>query len=573
KRIRAVVPEAFSPEGVYKRLVEQEVGDGHSIKISVDGLSEEALSVLMEYLEAGFLEIHATDDNGLCIDLKNVSDLARVPEERKYHLLVTKKKEGGIYNRLVPEAVEAMQYRLRGVGMESQAMCELDKSRVVKPANIGNVPAGGWEQPHFMRRIILAAQFPGFDIAVGGDEENLLSRGIRSYSEQIPEYPPTGGFPEFVDFAMRQAERMAKKQGANSVLEEKGIVPTSGAANAIIDLRMAVAGGCRVVHLLPSYPPQYEFEERLARIKDPNARALGSSLIPNREAGKWDVNFGDLDAQLSNPDISIGVISVVNPGNPTGEVLLRDDMVKIFELAKKHGCVVECDETYWQLVRKGVEFVSAGVLSAQMGVPAVVYRSISKDICQCGGKFGWMEFYNPNDDPRMEELRDACYRVQMEKVGATSLPQLTSPRIYEHPEFPAYLEGFNRELFGIADEVAGYLNRIKGGFCIPARGAMYSAFIFDEGVLNGGQTLPIEHNGVRGLAEMNNGKSNRTPDDRFCSYISAATGVLVTPLNSGFKGPLGFRVCNLERDSEKRRDMMEALVAAANAYIASPPRL
>jgi aspartate/methionine/tyrosine aminotransferase len=583
RRVRTLLPDSFDQDAVYQRLLDLPTGE--SLEFSGD-LPETVIGILIEYADRGFISFEL---NG--VFLTNTRSLRGLNESDL--LEVKKLKDEGILKTVVKGSVrESLQYRIRSMGVHSDAMQKIDPSRVPRPERIGNVPVN-WDQPDFAigaefdkRYPIDPVQFAAYMRALTEMIENgasaeevdrfmIRERVTNRYNNAILEYPPTSGTIELGEYVLGLSRHMAKEHKVAPVLRRDGIIPVAGAAHGILNVRFVVAGHGRILHILPSYPPQFEFELFFARQRDPSAQPIGSAMVPDRDEGAWKIDFDDLKEKVADPSNNVKVISIVNPNNPTGAVTSLDELMRLYEIAKEHKLIVEIDETYWQIINptKDVSFVSGGVLSAMTGVPTVVFRSVSKDLMRCGEKFGWMEFYNPKNDPQVGAMRDACLRTQMEMVGATRTPQDVVPAIYKHQEFPRYMAGFNSQLGRIGDEVADYFSQIDSAFCIPSEGAMYTTLVFEDEALNDKQTLPIEHPGIRKYVEECVRSPECSLDERFALYVMAVTGLEFTPLSTGFMAnlekPLGIRACNLTRDDDERRRRYEDFVAAANAYITS----
>lgn len=389
------------------------------------------------------------------------------------------------------------------------------------------------------------------------------------FNNKILEYPPINGINKFSDYVLELAEEIADKGNVFSSLRREDILPTSGAADAIITVRMALGGQRRILNLFPCYPPQFEFEYKPTLDRDTQAKFIGSKMIPDKLAGRWRPNIDEIYELVRDRSKNIGIISLINPGNPTGTVFLEEDLIQIYELASEHGLIVECDETYWRLVRPGSNFVHASVLSSKMKVPTVIFRSASKDVFHCGLKLGWAEFHNPEKDPRMKELSNVCKLIQMEKVAATTVGQYVLPDICRHPQFHGFINRVNNELWGIADRVAEHLGKIKNGFVIPANGAMYTTFIFNEGALNRHQHLHIENPEARKYIESKTQQEEFPLDEKLLLYVMQETGVELTPL-TGFGGNIyGIRACNLTRDLQELDRRYISAVEAINSFLAS----
>jgi len=74
--------------------------------------------------------------------------------------------------------------------------------------------------------------------------------------------------------------------------------------------------------------------------------------------------------------------------------------------------------------------------------------------------------------------------------------------------------------------------------------------VFENGVLNHRQTLPIFNGAVGELVQKLIGGPNIQPDKRFVYYLLAATGICVVPLTSFNTDMQGFRLTLLETDEK-----------------------
>jgi aspartate/methionine/tyrosine aminotransferase len=91
--------------------------------------------------------------------------------------------------------------------------------------------------------------------------------------------------------------------------------------------------------------------------------------------------------------------------------------------------------------------------------------------------------------------------------------------------------------------------------------------MFEDGKLNGRQTLPIDDPSIR--EEVERMVQGVEPDKRFVYYLMGATGIVVVPL-SGFQSTHhGFRATLLETDDEKRGWIFSALRDAIDRYLGS----
>jgi alanine transaminase len=91
-------------------------------------------------------------------------------------------------------------------------------------------------------------------------------------------------------------------------------------------------------------------------------------------------------------------LSVINPGNPTGQLLTYDDIAEIVDFCTEEGILILADEVYQENVYEdGAEFVSFKkvVADRKSSVELVSFHSVSKGLQgECGLRGGYMELVN-----------------------------------------------------------------------------------------------------------------------------------------------------------------------------------
>jgi len=63
----------------------------------------------------------------------------------------------------------------------------------------------------------------------------------------------------------------------------------------------------------------------------------------------WSVDANDIQKRIENAKntgIEVRAIVVINPGNPTGNVLKRNDIEAIINISYENGMVILADEVY-----------------------------------------------------------------------------------------------------------------------------------------------------------------------------------------------------------------------------------
>jgi len=281
----------------------------------------------------------------------------------------------------------------------------------------------------------------------------------------------------------------------------------------------------------------------------------------------WEPDFADMEAQIvAHPEV--GALLVINPNNPTGAVYRKETLEKIVELAEKYKLMVISDEVYFRMVYNGYKHVQI-IEIAKGRVPLVVMRGLSKDVPWPGSRCGWLEFHGTELDADYRDYAESVKKKVLMEVCATTLPQVVMPKIYDHPEFEGWLASNNKELEANGNYIAGVLNGIRGLKVNPTNGAFYMMPLFDEGVLNDKQTLPITNDAACKYIEEQVSQPGFPLDKRFTYYLLASQGIVVVPA-SGFYSPyFGFRLTTLDRDPARRKDTYARMSKAVTDYLVS----
>jgi aspartate aminotransferase len=156
-------------------------------------------------------------------------------------------------------------------------------------------------------------------------------------------------------------------------------------------------------------------------------------------------------------------ILVTNPGNPTGTVLLEDEVRMIADVAKAHDLYIIADEVSRELVFDGRKMTSFGFLK-DIQDRLIVVDSVSKRFSACGARIGVL--VTKNDEV-------------LELVSKLCQGRLAVSTIEQHAAVGLYSAGL-RVVHEIRDEferrrdvVYESLKQIPGVFCEKPEGAFY----------------------------------------------------------------------------------------------------
>lgn len=269
----------------------------------------------------------------------------------------------------------------------------------------------------------------------------------------------------------------------------------------------------------------------------------------------WGITREELEKRLGGArdrGLLVRGLAMINPGNPTGQVMQREDIETICRFCVDNGIVLLADEVYQRNVyAKDREFISAKKVAMETPgceqLELVSFHSTSKGLIgECGRRGGYMELHGI----------DAYVHSQLYKLASSGLCSgvagqlMTSLMVKGPKEGGASYDQFVEEERSIFDSlvrraktIVEGLNQIDGIECEQAEGAMYA---FPR------LTLPKK---ALDYAEAN----DMTPDTLYALSLLEETGICVVPA-SGFgqkDGRIGFRTTFLPPEDELTRAVEE----------------
>ncbi|KAI5967463.1 ALT1 [Candida theae] len=160
-------------------------------------------------------------------------------------------------------------------------------------------------------------------------------------------------------FRQSVAEFITNRDGGKFPANANDIFLTSGASAAVSYLLQLLSQDANSGFLIPI--PQYPLYTATIALND--AKPIGYYLD---ESKGWATNpkeIRQLIKESSDKDIKIKALVVINPGNPTGAILSRDDIAELISIAAEHGIVLIADEVYQENVFSGKFYSFKRILS------------------------------------------------------------------------------------------------------------------------------------------------------------------------------------------------------------------
>ncbi|MCX7027642.1 MAG: aminotransferase class I/II-fold pyridoxal phosphate-dependent enzyme [Spirochaetes bacterium] len=412
------------------------------------------------------------------------------------------------------EAVLATQYAVRGpIVAKAQ---ELERSgRKIIYCNIGNPQSLGQKPLSYMRQVLALAECPNLAQKAPGafpdDVKETVKTILTGSKFGLGAYSDSKG----LKFVREAVASFIAKRDSDPVLKVESdpehIYLTDGASKGVqAALRLLIASE-RDGIMIPI--PQYPLYS--ATITLYGGLQVGYYLD---ESAGWSLSRKNLDEayrRASTSGTRVRALCVINPGNPTGSLLSRDNIAMVIAFAREHSLSILADEVYQENVySEGDAFVSFARVLAELDekeVSLFSFHSCSKGFLgECGQRGGYMEVRNIPSEVLAQITKLQSVSLCANLPGQILVYLMVKPPRPGDPSWEPYdkeRRGILAELARRAKFLAEGLNRIPGYSCQPIAGAMYA---FPTIQLPAGKT-----------------------DENYCMALLEDTGICVVP-GTGF---------------------------------------
>ena len=426
------------------------------------------------------------------------------------------------------------------------------EGRKIIYTNIGNPHAVGQKPITYYRQVLALCDLSA-ECGIGNPDiahafpSDVIERAIEMRHAIGPAgtgaYTNSQGVGKFRDDV---AHFITKRDGHMSF--PSNIFLSNGASAAIEGVLTGLIGSNRDAIMIPI--PQYPIYSAI--ISRLGARQVGYYLD---EENGWAISEEELETQLAaaaKDELNIRAMTIINPGNPTGQVLSREDLETICLFCAKHDIVLLADEVYQRnIYDENKTFVSAKKVAVETPgcehLQLISFHSTSKGLIgECGRRGGYMELHNidPYVQTQLYKLASSSLcsgvdgQMMMSLMVKQPLPGDESYDLFRNEE-NAIFESLKRRAISL---VKG-LNDIEGITCNKSEGAMY-AF----------PRIQLPQKAIEEAEQM-----NQTPDTLYSLSLLEETGICVVPA-SGFgqkDGRYGFRTTFLPPEEELARAIVD----------------
>lgn len=453
---------------------------------------------------------------------------------------------------MVNMGIKVMSYAVRGplairaVELEKEIQAGVKKpfASVIK-ANIGDAHAMGNRPITFIRQVMALMTHPPLLDTEGIFPEDAKERargilaGCRGGS--VGSYTDSPG----MEIIRRHVADYMTKRDDGAPADWRNVMLCAGASEGIRSVMklMTNPGGAssrrRPGVMIPI--PQYPLYS--ASLAEYSMEQVGYYLDESRN---WALDVQELERSIreAKSRCIVRAIVVINPGNPTGQVLTRENIEAVIKFAQKEKLFIFADEVYQHNVYAvGSEFHSFKKVMTEMGAPycdmeVASFMSCSKGYMgECGMRGGYAEVVNMDPDVMAMLQKSISAKLCPTVLGQSCMDIVADPPRPGEPSYESWLaekEGNLASLARRAALVASALNTIPGFSCNTVQGAMYA---FPQ--------MQLPPRAVEAAAQ-----AGQFPDVFYAFQLLEATGICVIP-GSGFgqaTGTFHFRTTILPQE-------------------------
>lgn len=270
---------------------------------------------------------------------------------------------------------------------------------------------------------------------------------IRNYQNKVIAYAESGGITDLQDAVSDYFKTYDMEIGRSDM-----IVTTGGSEALTMTFLALLNEGDEVLIAEPFYTNYHTF-----------ATSAGGKVVPITTKAEEGYHYAKREQIEPLITEKTKAICCINPGNPTGTVLTKEEMELIGQIAKEHDLWIIADEVYREFAYDGRTAVSFGqVKDVQDRV--IIIDSVSKRFSACGARIGLLISKN-------KEFMTNVMKIAQGRLCVSTVDQIGAAALFRLPA--SYYDEVKAEYCGRRDVVYEELMKIPGVVCQKPGGAFY----------------------------------------------------------------------------------------------------
>ena len=205
----------------------------------------------------------------------------------------------------------------------------------------------------------------------------------------------------------------------------------------------------------PHYPPYMAYPQVYG------GKTVEYRLDPDNG---WSIDMEDLRSKMND---KVKLLVLINPNNPTGNVISENELDSIIDLASNYeNCTIISDEIYDRLNFNGDHFSTA---SRSQDVPVITLNGVSKVYYAPGWRIGYMAFHDPKNNSI--DVKDGIERLLRSRLCASTPAQYGYLAGLQGED--SWMNTYLAKIKKSNDYCIDRINNINGLSVQPPQGAFY----------------------------------------------------------------------------------------------------
>lgn len=271
---------------------------------------------------------------------------------------------------------------------------------------------------------------------------------IRNYDKRVIAYAESGGITDLQDAVSEYFKNYGMEIGRGDM------IVTNGGSEALTMTFLSLLNeGDEVLIAEPFYTNYHTF-----------ATSAGGKVVPITTKAEDGYHYAKREQIEPLITERTRAICCISPGNPTGNVLTREEMELIGQIAKEHDLWIIADEVYREFAYDGRV---AGSFGQVKGIEdrVIIIDSVSKRFSACGARIGLLICKNP-------EFIKNVMKIAQGRLCVSTVDQIGAAALFRLPA--SYYDEVKAEYCGRRDVAYEELMKIPGVVCQKPGGAFYT---------------------------------------------------------------------------------------------------
>ncbi|MGL4976626.1 MAG: pyridoxal phosphate-dependent aminotransferase [Cetobacterium sp.] len=271
---------------------------------------------------------------------------------------------------------------------------------------------------------------------------------IENFNQETIAYSDSSGRKELIESIKKYYENL----GMNYIEEE--ILITAGGSEALLFTLMTLFNSGDEVLIPEPYYANYNSFFAMLGIK-----VIG---IPTEFEDNFKLPKKEVIEKLVTEKTRAIMFS--NPGNPTGSVYSKDELLMLNDISKEENLFLISDEVYREFIYDGKDTVSCGTFTDNLE-RIILIDSISKRFSTCGARVGTI--LNKN-----KEFMSYILKLCQSRLSISTLDMVGAEALYRCKD-KEYYEAVNNKYMARRDFLFDGLKKIEGVHLNKPEGAFY----------------------------------------------------------------------------------------------------